>query len=97
MFLESPDLITAIQAGTGRFELCLNNKIVLSGNIFELEDHKSNMNATTNKENVDDSSTVSLNRDEVYSSFEHFGYCVGDVFKTIKHINIFEDGIHYSF
>lgn len=99
MFLESSDLCTAIQAGTGRFELCLNNKIVLSGYIFELENFELNTDAITHKEIDGGNPIASLNRGEVYSSLEQFGYCVGDVFKTIKHINIFEDGTlsHFKF
>lgn len=95
MFLESSDLCTAIQAGTGRFELCLNNKIVLSGYIFELENFESNIDA--HKEIHGGNPIVSLNSNDVYTSLEQFGYCVGDVFKTIKYINIFEDGIFLHF
>lgn len=92
--VETADLSTAIQAGTGRFELCLNNKIVLSGNIFEYDRLKFKKNPTASKENDDDSPVVSLSHDEVYSSLEQFGYCVGDSYKTIKHVDIFQDSTH---
>lgn len=88
----------AIQAGTGCFELCLNNKIILSGNIFIFDEL--NFNPISNSHNGKGKSNpiVTLSGDEVYSSIEQFGYCVGDVFKTIKYVNIFEDGMYcFSF
>lgn len=94
LLLESPDLCVTIQAGTGRFELCLNNKIVLSGNIFVFDHLKFKKNLTTSRENDDDNLAVSFHHDEVYSIFEQFGYCVGDSYKTTKRVEIFQDSTH---
>lgn len=95
--LEPSDLCTSIQAGTGRFELCLNNKIVLSGNIFVLDGPRRTNSASAERTDNDGGNPiVSLDRDEIYASLEQFGYCVGDVFKTLRHINIFEDGAHFA-
>lgn len=92
--LESEELCSTIQAGTGRFELCLNNKIILSGNIFVLDDLKSYKTTTAvHKENSGVDPLMSLNHDEVYSSLEQFCYCVGDVFKTVKRIDIFKNSM----
>jgi len=88
---QSSELCTSIQAGTGRFELCLNNDIILSGYIFILDNLKFSTNSTVNKNNDNDSQIVSLEHNEVYSILEQFNYCVGDVFKTIKHVDIFKD------
>lgn len=38
-------------------------------------------------------SIVSLSHDDVYSSLEQFGYNVGDVFRTIRHADIYEDSM----
>ncbi|XP_025423656.1 fatty acid synthase-like [Sipha flava] len=93
---QSKELCSTIQAGTGRFELCLNNKIVLSGNIFVFDDLKfKNTITTVHKENSCED-LVSLNHDEVYSSLEQFGYCVGNVFKTVKRVDIFKNKIQWS-
>lgn len=96
--LESGDLCTAIQSGSGRFELCLNDTIVLSGNIFSLDKLKSNKNTTAvYGESVGSGggkSIVSLSRDDVYLSLEQYHYNVGDVFKTIRHVDIYEDSMH---
>lgn len=96
-FLESGDLCTAIQSGTGRFELCLNNTMVLSGYIFVFDQLSSNKDATTvhveNMSSCGGNCIVSLSHDDVYSSLEQFGYNVGDVFKTIRHVNIYEDSM----
>ncbi|XP_022162608.1 fatty acid synthase-like [Myzus persicae] len=93
--IQSGDLCTAIQSGTGRFELCLNNTIVLSGYIFVFDQLNSNKDATAViGENVNSgggSSIVSLSHDDVYSSLEQFGCNVGNVFKTIRHVDIYED------
>jgi hypothetical protein len=95
--LESKELCSTIQAGTGRFELCLNNKIVLSGNIFVFDDLKfKNTITTVHKENSCED-LVSLNHDEVYSSLEQFGYCVGNVFKTVKRVDIFKNSTFFFF
>jgi len=94
--LESSELCTSIQAGTGRFELCLNNDIILSGYIFILDNLKFSTNSTVNKKNDNDSQIVSLEHNEVYSILEQFNYCVGDVLKKIKHVDIFKDGKHLS-
>jgi len=95
--LESGDLCTAIQSGTGRFELCLNNTIVLSGYIFVFDKPKSNKNTkAVHGESVGSGggkSIVSLSHDDVYSSLEQFGYNVGDVFRTIRHADIYEDSM----
>lgn len=99
IYLESADLCIAIQAGTGRFELCLNNKLILTGNIFVLDNFNFNKKSMVhiNGDNNTRTPIVSLNSDEVYSSIEQFGYCVGEVFKTIKCVNIFEDGMRWLF
>ncbi|XP_025202615.1 fatty acid synthase-like [Melanaphis sacchari] len=93
--IQSNDLFTSIQSGTGRFEVCLNDTIVLSGYIFIFDHLKFNKNATVlhGKNNGSDSNSciVSLSHDEVYSNFEQFGYSVGDVFKMIRHADIYED------
>lgn len=94
--LESSDLCTAIQSGTGRFEVCLNNVIVLSGYIFVLDRLKYKKNETAIQENNGSDNyprIISLSHDEVYSSLEQFGYSVGDVFKTIRHADIYEDSM----
>lgn len=95
--LESGDLCTAIQSGTGRFELCLNNTMVLSGYIFVIDQHSLDKDAkTVHGENLSSgcgNSIVSLSHDEVYSNIEQFGCNVGDVFKTIRHVNIYEDSM----
>ncbi|XP_060836307.1 fatty acid synthase-like [Rhopalosiphum padi] len=93
--IQSGDLCTAIQSGTGRFEVCLNNIIVLSGYIFVFDRLKFNKDATVlhGESNGSDSypRVVSLSHNEVYSSLEQFGFIVGDVFKTIRHADIYED------
>jgi len=77
--------------------VCLSNTIVLSGYIFEFDQFKSNKDATAvlgeNGSSGDGSSVVSLSHEDVYSSLEQFGCNVGEVFKTIKHVEIYEDSM----
>lgn len=91
-YIESSNLCSSIQAGTGRFELCLDNTIILSGNIFVLDDKNFSKNKTVHQEKNKNTSVL-LTPEEVYLGLEQFGYCVGDVFKTIKRVDIFEDGM----
>ncbi|VVC29215.1 Hypothetical protein CINCED_3A015604 [Cinara cedri] len=97
--IETGQLRTEILKGTGHFELCLNNINVLSGNIFALNEYKSNQfgkkkDLNVPKEENDDGGNqllVSLSHEEVYSTFEEFDFCVGKVFKAIKCVDIFQD------
>lgn len=77
--------------------MCLNNIIVLSGYIFVFDRLKFNKDATVlhGESNGSDSypRVVSLSHNEVYSSLEQFGFIVGDVFKTIRHADIYEDSM----
>lgn len=75
--------------------------MVLSGNVFALDEYKSShigktsgLNAVNGNDDGDSNKPlVTLSHEEVYSSFEIFDYCVGDVFKTINRVDIFQDGL----
>lgn len=98
-------LRTEIQVGTGYFELCLNKQIVLSGNVYTLNEYKSKYNKTTdpnafkrnNRCPDGNKPLVSLSHEEIYSGFEEYDYCVGDKFKTINRVDIFQDGLFTVF
>jgi len=55
---------------------------------------KHDVNTITHKENGNDNPIVTLDCGEVYSIFEQFNYCVGDVFKRTKQISFFKDGMY---
>ncbi|XP_050423204.1 fatty acid synthase-like [Adelges cooleyi] len=85
------EIYSTIQAGTGRFELCLDSDIIITGTVkVPIDSHDLNKYSEETKKSQQGTPQVSYNHGEIYSSFDHFNYCAGDTFKKLKQINVYE-------
>nr|QCW07584.1 fatty acid synthase 4 [Blattella germanica] len=87
----SVNLYLMIQGGSGKFEICENNILVLSGRIEEL--YPSRIKFVKMATDLIDRDTFTLKAEDVYKEFELRGYQYKGDFKSIIHTKISNEGV----
>lgn len=84
------ELYSLIQCGSGHFEICLENKVIVSGKIFrpdfiDMTPIKPKMKYP---DTVSDVPHSSISKYDLYSLLEHNGYELSEQFKTVTNIDL---------
>lgn len=84
-----------IQCGTGRFEVCYNDEVIISGRVYRpdsinmAELHPKMKYPSTVSNNTPHSS---ISKNDLYSLLEHNGYELGEHFRTVTNIDLYFEG-----
>jgi len=94
LFLDTLEFYSLIQCGSGYFEICLENEVIVSGKI--LRPYATDMAPIKPKmkypDTVSDSPHSSISKHDLYSLLEHNGYELGEQFKTVTNIDLHFEG-----
>lgn len=85
-----------IQCGTGCFEVCFHDQIILSGRVYRPESINISQNNSKMKYPITVSNNVpysSISKHDVYTLLEHNGYEFGEKFKTVTNIDLHFEGM----
>jgi len=94
LHLDKLELYSLIQCGSGHFEICLENQVIVSGKIFrpdfiDMTPIKPKMKYP---DTVSDVPHNSISKYDLYSLLEHNGYELGEQFKTVTNIDLHFEG-----
>lgn len=97
ILLDTLELYSFVQCGSGRFEVCLDNEIILTGRVYRPD--AIDMAPMTTKmkypNTVSDVPHSSISKNDLYTLFEHNGYEIGDKLKSVTNIDLHFEGITY--
>lgn len=93
--LDTLEFYSLIQCGSGYFEICLENEVIVSGKILRPDD----IDMTPIKPKMKYPDTISsliphssISKHDLYSLLEHNGYELGEQFKTVTNIDLYFEG-----
>jgi len=92
--LGSLEFYSLIQCGSGHFEVCLENEVILSGKIFRPDsvDMTPIIPKMKYPDTVSDVPHSSISKHDLYSLLEYNGYELGEQFKTVTNIDLHFEG-----
>lgn len=82
-----------IQSGTGRFELCLEDELILTGKIYtpDAVDMTSRLSKMYNN-SVSKTPHSSISKHDLYTMLEFNGYELGEKFRNVSNIDLYFEG-----
>lgn len=88
------ELYSLIQCGSGRFEVCLENEIILTGRVYQPDAMDMSMMSPKMKypSIVSGEPHSSISKHDLYTSLERNGYDLGEQFKTVTNIDLYFKG-----
>jgi len=84
-----------IQCGSGYFEVCLENEVILTGRIYRPDaiDMAPIISKIKYPNTVSDVPHSSISKNDLYTLFEHNGYEIGGKLKSVTNIDLHFEGI----
>lgn len=84
-----------IQCGSGRFELCLFDEVIMTGRIHRPDtvDMATVIPKMKYPNSTSDIPHSSLSKQALYTLLEQKGYQLGEKFKTVTNIDLYFEGI----
>lgn len=88
------DFYSFIQCGSGRFEVCLDNEVILSGKIYlpDAIDMATINSKMKYPSTVSGSPYSSISKHDLYTLLEQNGYQHGENIKTVTNIDLYFEG-----
>uniref|UniRef100_A0A2S2P8N0 Fatty acid synthase n=1 Tax=Schizaphis graminum TaxID=13262 RepID=A0A2S2P8N0_SCHGA len=88
---EKLEFYSLIQCGSGHFEICLENEVIVSGKIFRPDSIDMTLIKPKMKypDTVSDVPHSSISKYDLYSLLEHNGYELGETFQTVTNIDLY--------
>lgn len=95
LLLETLQFYSFIQCGTGRFEICYNDEVIVSGRVYQpdsmyMADLSPKMKYPLTVSNNTPYSSVS--KHDLYTLLEHNGYELGNYFRNVTNIDLYFEG-----
>lgn len=89
------EFYSLIQCGSGRFEVCLGNDVIVTGKVYRPDAMYMAQNSKKMKypSIVSDLPHSSISNHDLYTLLEHNGYDIGSTFRTVSNINLHFEGI----
>jgi len=95
LFLDTLEFYSFIQCGSGHFEVCLENEVILTGRIYRPDaiDMAPIISKIKYSNTVSDVPHSSISKNDLYTLFEHNGYEIGGKLKSVTNIDLHFEGI----
>lgn len=88
------EFYSLIQSGSGHFEICLDNEVIIKGKVFRPDTIDINHINPKMKYpvTVSDEPYSSISKHDLYTMLEHNGYDLGKNFKNVTNIDLHFEG-----
>lgn len=92
--LDTLEFYSLIQCGSGRFEVCLDTEVIITGRIYRPDalDMVSIIPKQKYPNIVSNVPYSSISKHDLYTLLENNGYEIGDKFRTVTNIDLHFEG-----